>query len=111
MKARALIDGDPFLCVNSDNLWVDGPADTLRMLASRWDEATMDALLLVVPLARAHNHGGQGDFHMDPLGRLSRRQPAKSLPLSIRASRCSQSGSWPMRLTGHFRPIFFGTAP
>lgn len=80
MKARALIDGDPFLCVNSDNLWVDGPADTLRMLASRWDEATMDALLLVVPLARAHNHGGQGDFHMDPLGRLSRRQPAKVAP-------------------------------
>src|SRR5690349_6678849 len=27
VQAEALIDSDPFLAVNSDNLWVDGPAD------------------------------------------------------------------------------------
>jgi len=37
MHAQHLIDADPFLCVNSDNLWVDGPVNTLRLLASRWD--------------------------------------------------------------------------
>ena len=40
----------------------------------------MDALLLVVPLARATAHGGQGDFHMDAEGRLTRRQPRRVAP-------------------------------
>lgn len=80
MHAKDLIDADPFLCVNSDNLWVDGPVNALRLLASRWDDAHMDALLLVVPQARAHNNSGPGDFHMDPLGRLSRRKPGKVAP-------------------------------
>lgn len=79
-RALPLIDADPFLVVNSDNLWVDGPADTLRMLAARWDDATMDALLLLVPLARANCHRGQGDFHMDAAGRLARRRQNRVAP-------------------------------
>jgi MurNAc alpha-1-phosphate uridylyltransferase len=73
IKAAPLIDSDPFLALNSDNLWIDGPADTLKLLASQWDEAKMDALLLVVPQARALNHKGMGDFHMDRVGQLRRR--------------------------------------
>ncbi|MEO5938560.1 MAG: nucleotidyltransferase family protein, partial [Sphingomonas sp.] len=68
VKAREMIGDKPFVCVNADNLWVDGPADTIKLLASRWDDATMDALLLVVPYARAHNHPGRGDFHLDAQG-------------------------------------------
>ncbi|NJC33424.1 MurNAc alpha-1-phosphate uridylyltransferase [Sphingomonas jejuensis] len=79
-KALPLIGQSPFLVVNSDNLWIDGPSDTLRMLAGRWDDATMDALLLLVPLARANCHRGQGDFHMDPRGRLTRRRPGRVAP-------------------------------
>jgi MurNAc alpha-1-phosphate uridylyltransferase len=75
VRALPLIDADPFLAVNSDNLWVDGPVDTLRLLASNWDGAKMDALLLVVPLARAHCHKGRGDFHMNAAGILRRRKP------------------------------------
>jgi len=73
--ALPLIDSDPFLSVNSDNLWVDGPVDTLRLLASNWDEAKMDALLLLAPLANAHCHIGRGDFHMSAAGVLRRRKP------------------------------------
>jgi MurNAc alpha-1-phosphate uridylyltransferase len=40
----------------------------------------MDALLLVVPHARAENFRGPGDFHMDARGRLSRRQPGRIAP-------------------------------
>jgi len=75
VKAMDRIDADPFIVVNSDNLWVDGPVDTLRLLAAGWDEARMDALLLLVPLARAHCHSGRGDFHMSATGRLRRRKP------------------------------------
>lgn len=80
VRAGPLIDCDPFLVVNSDNMWVDGPADTLRLLASHWDGGRMDALLLLVPHARAQNHGGLGDFHMDRSGRLRRRERSHVAP-------------------------------
>jgi MurNAc alpha-1-phosphate uridylyltransferase len=81
VKARDLIGDKPFLVVNADNLWVDGPADTIKLLASRWDDATMDALLLMVPFARAHNHPGRGDFHLDAQGKIiSRRKPGRVAP-------------------------------
>ncbi|WP_425505239.1 nucleotidyltransferase family protein [Sphingomonas sinipercae] len=80
VHAEPLIDADPFLCVNSDNLWIDGPADTLRLLASHWDDSRMDALLLLVPHARAQNHRGLGDFHMDRSGRLRRRERNRVAP-------------------------------
>jgi MurNAc alpha-1-phosphate uridylyltransferase len=81
VQARDLLGDKPFVVVNSDNLWIDGPADAIRLLAARWDDATMDALLLLVPLARAHCHGGQGDFHLAPDGRITgRRKAAKPAP-------------------------------
>lgn len=80
VQAADLIDSDPFLAINSDNLWIDGPADTLKLLASHWDDRKMDALLLLVPLARAQNHRGIGDFHMDRQGRLRRRDKSRVAP-------------------------------
>lgn len=80
VKALPLIEADRFYVLNSDVLWIDGPSDTLRLLASRWDDAKMDALLLLVPQARAHCHGGRGDFHMDGAGRIKRRSRGKIAP-------------------------------
>ena len=80
VQAAPLIDTDPFLALNSDNLWIDGPADTLKLLASQWDDARMDALLLLVPQARALNHNGMGDFHMGSTGRLRRRERSHVAP-------------------------------
>jgi MurNAc alpha-1-phosphate uridylyltransferase len=80
IKAAPLIDSDPFVVLNSDNLWIDGPADTLKLLASQWDDSKMDALLLLVPQARALNHKGMGDFHMDRAGRIRRRRKSYVAP-------------------------------
>ncbi|MBO9623437.1 MAG: nucleotidyltransferase family protein [Sphingomonas sp.] len=81
VQARTLIGDKPFVCVNSDNLWVDGPVDAIRQLAEQWDDDRMDALLLVVPLARANSHKGQGDFRLDPAGRIvERRKPGRLAP-------------------------------
>lgn len=80
VQAAPMIEADPFLVVNSDNLWVDGPADTLKLLASHWDDQRMDALLLLVPQARAQNNRGMGDFHMDRSGRLRRRERSRVAP-------------------------------
>ena len=81
VKAKPLLGDAPIVCVNSDNLWVDGPTDAIRMLAAAWDDATMDVLLLLVPLARANSHGGKGDFHLDSHGRITgRRKPGRLAP-------------------------------
>ncbi len=79
-RALPLLADDRFLVANSDNLWVDGPVDAVRLLARAWDEAAMDALLMVVPQARAHCHAGPGDFTLDPAGRLARREPGRVAP-------------------------------
>lgn len=80
VQAEPLIDSDPFLALNSDNLWIDGPADTIRLLASHWDDHKMDALLLLVPQSGALNHRGIGDFHMDRSGRIRRRERSHVAP-------------------------------
>ena len=81
VQARELLGDEPFLVVNSDNFWLDAPTDAIRQLAARWNDDAMDALLLLVPYARAHNHGGQGDFHLDAAGRITgRRKPGRVAP-------------------------------
>lgn len=82
-RALPLIVGDPFFVINSDNLWIDGARPSLRALAEAWDASRMDALLLLVPLARATGYEGQGDFHMDPAGRLSRRRERRVAPYAF----------------------------
>lgn len=80
VKARTMLTGDPILVVNSDNIWTDGPQDSVRHLARHWDGTRMDALLLLIRQASATGHGGRGDFHMDPAGRLSRRRAGRVAP-------------------------------
>lgn len=71
---------DPFFALNADNIWLDGPKDAFHDLSRRWNPEEMDALLLVVPHVRAVNFNGPGDFHMGPLGRLSRRRDGRIAP-------------------------------
>jgi len=71
---------DPFFSLNSDNIWLDGPSSAFHDLSNRWNPDEMDALLLVVPHARAVNFNGAGDFQMDPLGRLRRRISGRIAP-------------------------------
>ena len=71
---------DPFFSLNADNIWLDGPRDAFQDLSAQWDAQKMDALLLVVPHARAANFSGPGDFHMDAEGLLSRRKLGRIAP-------------------------------
>ncbi|MCY7398372.1 MAG: nucleotidyltransferase family protein [Sphingomonas bacterium] len=80
IQAAPMIAEETFLVVNSDNYWIDGSADSLRLLASHWREADMDALLLLIPHARASNNHGVGDFHMDAAGHLRRRGAGRVAP-------------------------------
>lgn len=79
VNAQGLLP-DPFFCLNADNIWLEGPCDAFHDLSNRWNPDEMDALLLMVPHARALNFRGKGDFNMDPLGRLSRRRSGRIAP-------------------------------
>lgn len=80
VKALDLIGADTFFSLNSDNIWLDGPRNVFAALSDAWDEAKMDALLLVVSHAQAFNYDGVGDFHLGPLGEVTRRKPGRVAP-------------------------------
>jgi len=71
---------DPFFCLNSDNIWLDGPVNCFADLSRTWNADRMDALLLLVPHKGAVNFTGKGDFHMDAGGRLTRRRSGRIAP-------------------------------
>lgn len=71
---------DPFFCLNSDNLWLDGPVNAFAQLSAAWDPERMDALLLMVAHKGARNFRGKGDFHMDKQGVLARRRSGRIAP-------------------------------
>jgi len=79
VKAASLLP-DPFFCINSDNIWLDGPYNAFHELSALWDADRMDALLLLVPHTGARNFDGKGDFHMDGNGRLARRRSGRIAP-------------------------------
>jgi len=73
-RALPLLGPGPFFTINADALWTDGERGMLVTLAARWDEALMDALLLLQPTERTVGYTGNGDFERQPGGRLRRRQ-------------------------------------
>ncbi len=79
-KALPLLGDTPFIVANGDVLWLDGPHPTLDLLAAAWDDDEMDALLLLHPTVEAYGYRGDGDFLMDPGGRLSRRPERELAP-------------------------------
>lgn len=80
--ARALpkLGKTPFLIHNSDSIWVEGMGSNLDRLIDTWDEATMDSLMLVAPVATSIGYDGPGDFQMDTTGRLTRQSGARLAP-------------------------------
>lgn len=79
-KALPLLGTEPFIVLNGDQLWIDGPTPMLRRLAGLWDDARMDALLLVHPAVAAHGYSGHGDYFMDSDGALRRRREQAVAP-------------------------------
>ena len=71
---------DPFFVINGDSVWLDGMSDTLHRFASGWNSETMDVCLLLYPIARVHGYKGMGDYIMDPLGKLERREERRVAP-------------------------------
>lgn len=79
-KALPLLGPAPFFVLNGDVCWLDGTTPALERLASAWNDEDMDALLLLHPTCSAFGYEGIGDYLMDPVGRLRRRQERQIAP-------------------------------
>ncbi len=79
-QALPLLGDDAFFTINGDVCWLDGCTAALRRLAEAWNEAEMDALLLLHPTAHAIGYNGSGDFILSPEGRLRRRRELEVTP-------------------------------
>ncbi len=82
-KALPRLGAAPFYVLGSDGLWRGGETPALERLAAGWDDAAMDALLLLQPVDTAAGFDGAGDFFLEPTGRLRRRGEAARAPYAF----------------------------
>jgi MurNAc alpha-1-phosphate uridylyltransferase len=80
LNALPRLGPGPFVIHNSDSVWIEGLGSNLDRLLDAWDDKTMDALMLVAPLAASIGYDGLGDFQMDALGRLTRQTGSRMAP-------------------------------
>jgi MurNAc alpha-1-phosphate uridylyltransferase len=72
--------GDAFYVINADVFWLNGRTPALIRLARTWDAEKLDALLLVQRTTSAIGYEGVGDFMVDPLGQVRRRNEREVVP-------------------------------
>jgi hypothetical protein len=107
IRALPLIDADPFFCVNSDNIWLDGPRNAFGALSDAWDPEKMDALLLLVNHARAFNFRGRAiSISIRKGGSRAAGRPDRAVHLHRLATACCA-----MRPRDRFPPACCGTVP
>lgn len=75
--ALPLLGGGPVFTLNTDAVWTG--ANPLATLQSGWDQAQMDALLLLASPSTVTGFTGKGDFVMAADGRISRAHGAPGL--------------------------------
>ena len=80
MKAWPQLNAGPFLIHNSDSVWIEGTGRNLDRLCAAFDSRAMDCMMMLAPIASSIGYEGAGDFNMDSVGRLSRRDEGRQTP-------------------------------
>ena len=104
--ALPLLGPEPVFVVNGDAFWVDGPRPALERLATAFDPAALDGVLLVHRTFQVHADVGFGDFALDTLGAPRRRREREVVPYTFAGVQlCSPAllrdmpdGAWSMNL-------------
>jgi len=79
-KVASLLGREPFFVCNTDAFWIEGPRSNLRRLVENFDPRQMDAILLVASSAGAVGVDWPGDFTMNGLGQLQKREERRVAP-------------------------------
>jgi MurNAc alpha-1-phosphate uridylyltransferase len=80
VKALPELGKEPFYHLNADSIWIDGVTPNLTRLAEAFDPTTMDALLLLAPIAGSIGYAGRGDFSFATDGTLRPRGEREVVP-------------------------------
>jgi MurNAc alpha-1-phosphate uridylyltransferase len=80
LRARDLLGDAPFLVVNGDTFWLDGPTPALGRVIAAWDSVAADAVMLVHRTFQVQAEVGAGDFALDKLGLVRRRREREIVP-------------------------------
>ena len=80
VRARPFFQEQPDITFNADSIWVEGMGSNLNRLKAAWDDGKMDCLMLLAPTWNTIGEVGKGDFHMDGVGRLRRREMHRVTP-------------------------------
>jgi len=71
-NALKLFD-ESFFVLSGDGLWTNGPSgDILKNMAAKWDENSMDVLILLQPVSSFTLTKGVGDYDISSDGRATR---------------------------------------
>ena len=62
IRAKNYFENTPIFCTNTDAIFLDDGEEACAHLAASWDDAKMDALLLMVPIEKTSGYDGKGDF-------------------------------------------------
>lgn len=81
-RALPHFEGAPFFTYNSDSIWLESWSSNLARMARQWDDGEMDCFMLMAPTFSSIGYEGRGDFSMDGMGRLTRRQPRRVTPFA-----------------------------
>lgn len=81
-KALPELGANPFYLINSDSFWLEGSRPNLQLLTASWQDDQMDILLLLAGMQHSVGYHGNGDFTMDPEGRLTRRAEREVAPFA-----------------------------
>jgi len=82
-KARPLLGDEPIWVANIDAIWTETAGSVLDHMARLWDPETMDACLLVAPIAKTLGFDGPGDFFLNEAARIAFRDGAPSAPYAF----------------------------
>ena len=80
LKALPLLGAEPFYAVNADVWWAGSLPSGLSALATYWRPQAMGVLLLLQATAKIDGYDGRGDFYLDGLGQLTRKQDGETAP-------------------------------
>jgi MurNAc alpha-1-phosphate uridylyltransferase len=80
LNALPILGDAPFFSANSDTVCVNGKVHALERLMDAWDDAKMDALLLLHSVEKAVGYDGAGDFLLGADGSVVRKGERMSAP-------------------------------
>ncbi|MEZ5839802.1 MAG: nucleotidyltransferase family protein [Hyphomicrobiales bacterium] len=80
VKALPMLGSEPFLVLNTDSIWIEGPRANLLRLADGFDPERMDGLLMLAATVASVGYDGAGDFSLDGDGRVARRTERRVAP-------------------------------